>query len=130
MPKPKSESGPTYVLRVCDRFEAAHHLYAYRGRSEPVHGHSWKVEVVIETTKLNAEGYGFDFVKIKKALGKLVKPFHHADVNSIPPFDKLSPTTEHLARHFFEELCRRLPKAPISEVTVWEGPDCSATYRA
>ncbi len=56
MPKPKNETGPTYVLRVCDRFEAAHHLYAYRGRSEPVHGHSWKVEVVIETKKLNAEG--------------------------------------------------------------------------
>ncbi len=130
MPKTTTDSGgPTYVLRVRDHFEAAHHLYAYRGRPEPVHGHNWKVEVVLETTKLSTEGYGFDFMKVKRALTKLVKPFHHGDINSVAPFDELSPTTEHLAAYFFEAIKRRLPKAPITEVTVWEGPDCSATYR-
>ena len=130
MPKSTNASGPTYILRVRDHFEAAHHLYAYRGHAEPVHGHNWTVEVVIETTKLHADGYGFDFMRVKRALAKLVKPFHHNHVNSVAPFDELTPTTEHLAGFFFEELSRRLPKAPITEVTVWEGPDCSATYRA
>jgi len=129
MPKATKKTGPTYVLRVNDHFEAAHHLYAYRGRVEPVHGHNWKVEVVLETKELGNEGYGFDFMKVKRALARLVKPFHHGDINSVAPFDELSPTTEHLAAYFYDGLRQRLPRAPITEVTVWEGPDCSATYR-
>jgi len=119
----------TFVLRVRDRFEAAHHLRSYRGRPEPVHGHSWQVEVALVAHELDAEGMGFDFVEVRRALGELVRPFDHGDVNAVPPFDRLTPTTEHLARYFYEELGRRLPGAAIAEVTVWEGPDCSATFR-
>lgn len=124
----------TYVLRVCGRFEAAHHLTSYRGRPEPVHGHSWRVEVVLESRQLDDEGMAADFVEIKGALNDLVATFHHADINTVPPFDELTPTTEHLARWFFAELDTRTAearggRAKIAEVTVWEGPDCSATFR-
>ena len=37
-----------YTVRVEARFEAAHFLRAYRGISEPLHGHSYKVEADIE----------------------------------------------------------------------------------
>ena len=70
----------------------------------------------------------YDFVLVKTALDELCARFDHGDVNSVPPFDRRSPTTEHLARWFFEELRIRLPEAPFREVTVWEGPDCSASY--
>lgn len=125
---------PTYVLRVCDRFEAAHHLRSYQGRPEPVHGHSWRVEVVLESRELDGEGMAADFVKIKTALHDLVAPFHHADINTVPPFDELTPTTEHLARWLFTEIeartaAARGERARVAELTVWEGPDCSATYR-
>jgi hypothetical protein len=33
-----------YSVRVEARFEAAHYLREYRGISEPLHGHSYKVE--------------------------------------------------------------------------------------
>lgn len=116
-----------YTLRVRDRFEAAHHLTAYRGAPEPVHGHSWTVEAVLEADELDAEGMAFDFVEVKGALRRLVERFDHGDVNAVPPFDRESPTTEHLARWFHERLAEGL--AGVVEVTVWEGPDCSATYR-
>ena len=119
---------PTYVLRVRERFEAAHHLRSYRGAPEPVHGHSWQVEVVLRTNQLDDEGMGFDFIEIKAALGELAADFHHRDINATPPFDRLTPTTEHLARWFFSEMETRFPEAGVAEVTVWEGPDCSATY--
>jgi 6-pyruvoyltetrahydropterin/6-carboxytetrahydropterin synthase len=124
----------TWVLRVRERFEAAHHLRSYRGRPEPVHGHSWLVEVVLESRELDGEGMAVDFVGVKAALKDLVAPFHHADVNTVPPFDELSPTTEHLARWLCSELDERTAaarggRARIAEVTVWEGPDCAATYR-
>ena len=122
-------SDATYLLRVRERFEAAHHLRSYRGRPEPVHGHSWQVEVALVAHELDDEGMAFDFVAVRRALRDLVRPFDHNDINSVPPFDRETPTTEHLARWFHGELCRRLDGADVVEVTVWEGADCSATYR-
>jgi 6-pyruvoyltetrahydropterin/6-carboxytetrahydropterin synthase len=120
---------PSYLLRVRSRFEAAHHLTAYRGAVEPVHGHSWQVEAVLEAVALDAEGMAFDFVEVRRALLDLAARFDHRDINSVPPFDQVSPTTERIAAWFFDQLGGLLPSAPLAEVTVWEGPDCSATYR-
>lgn len=119
----------TYTLRVKDRFEASHWLRSYRGEPEQIHGHSWQVEVVLESDSLDDEGMGFDFVEIRRQLRSLASRFDHNDINSVPPFDTLSPTTEHLARWFCHEMQARIPDAGVAEVTVWEGPDCSATYR-
>lgn len=126
----REETAGRYTLRVVERFEAAHALRSYRGGPEPVHGHSWRVEAVLETAALDDEGMAFDFVEIKAALRALADRFHHRHINEVSPFDQLSPTTEHLARWFHGELARRLPAAPLAAVTVWEGPDCSATFRA
>lgn len=120
---------PSYVLRVAARFEAAHHLTSYKGAPEPNHGHSWRVEAVLAAPELDGEGMAFDFVEVKTALVELAARFDHGDVNAVPPFDRMSPTTERIAAWFYERLSERLPAAPLAEVTVWEGPDCSATYR-
>jgi 6-pyruvoyltetrahydropterin/6-carboxytetrahydropterin synthase len=119
----------SYRLRVIARFEAAHHLTSYRGAAEPVHGHSWRVEAVLETAGLDEEGMAYDFVAVQGALRELAARLDHRDVNTVPPFDRTSPTTERIAAWFFDGLAQRLPGAPLSEVTLWEGPDCSATYR-
>ena len=118
-----------YVLRVLEGFEAAHHLTSYKGRPEPSHGHSWRVEAVIEAAALDDEGMGFDFVEVRGALRELVGRFDHRDINTVEPFDRISPTTERLAAWFFERLAERLDAAALVEVTVWEGPAAAATYR-
>jgi 6-pyruvoyltetrahydropterin/6-carboxytetrahydropterin synthase len=118
-----------YELAVRVRFEAAHHLTSYRGRPEPSHGHSWQVEAVLGAAILDAEGMGFDFVVARRALGELAARLDHRDINTVPPFDATSPTTERLARWFYDELTGRLAGAALLAVTVWEGPDCRATYR-
>jgi 6-pyruvoyltetrahydropterin/6-carboxytetrahydropterin synthase len=120
---------PSYTLRVIARFEAAHHLTAYQGAPEPVHGHSWQVEAVLETAELGAEGMAWDFVEVQGALREIAARLDHRDVNTVPPFDRVSPTTERIAAWFFEELQSRLPGAPLAAVTLWEGPACSATFR-
>jgi 6-pyruvoyltetrahydropterin/6-carboxytetrahydropterin synthase len=120
---------PSYRLRVTGRFEAAHHLTSYKGAAEPSHGHSWRVEAALEAAELDGEGMAWDFVEVQGALRDLTARLDHRDVNTVPPFDRISPTTERIAAWFFDELSHRLPGAPLVEVTVWEGPDCSATYR-
>lgn len=126
-----TESSPSpsvrYVLHVRARFEAAHHLTAYQGAPETPHGHSWQVEVRLVAGRLGEEGMAVDFVEVREALTALLRPFDHGDLNAVPPFDRLSPTAEHLAAWLLGELRRRLPAAGVAAVTVWEGPDCSAT---
>jgi 6-pyruvoyltetrahydropterin/6-carboxytetrahydropterin synthase len=117
-----------WVLEVAGRFEAAHRLYSWHGREEPTHGHSWRVVARLASSRLDEEGMAFDFVAVRDALGALTARFDHRDINTVAPFDRESPTTERLARWFYEELARALPEAPFVAVTLFEGPDCSATF--
>ena len=119
---------PVYTVRARVRFEAAHRLLSYHGKPEVTHGHSWRVEAVVETTRLDAEGMAFDFVELRRALESLASKFDHSDINEVPPFDVVTPTTENLARWFFHGLRSLLPHAPLREIVLWEGPDCCATY--
>lgn len=118
-----------WTLEVAGRFEAAHRLHSWRGAPEPVHGHSWRVVVRLEADALDPEGMAFDFVAVRDALAERTRAVDHRDLNAIAPFDRESPTTERIARWFFEELAAALPEAPLVAVTLFEGPDASATYR-
>jgi 6-pyruvoyltetrahydropterin/6-carboxytetrahydropterin synthase len=118
-----------WTLEVASRFEAAHHLHSYRGAPEAVHGHSWRVVARLEAERVDAEGMAFDFVAVKRTLDGLAARLDHGDLNALPPFDRESPTTERIAAWFYDELARALPAAPLAATTVFEGPDCSATYR-
>lgn len=116
-----------YVLRVRACFDAEHHLVSYKGIPEASHGHRWQVEVRLVAETLDREGMAVDFVEVRHQLESLVRPFDQGDLNRQPPFDAVSPTAEHLAAWLLTELRARLPLAGIDAVTVWEGPDCSAT---
>ena len=45
-----------FELKVIGEFSAAHNLRGYLGKCEELHGHNWKVEVVITGRKLNKTG--------------------------------------------------------------------------
>lgn len=119
---------PRWTLEVAAAFEAAHRLHSWRGAPEPAHGHSWRVVARLETAELGGEGMAYDFVAVREALAAVTARLDHRDVNSVPPFDRESPTTERIARWFYEELAALLPDAPLAAVTVFEGPGASATY--
>jgi 6-pyruvoyltetrahydropterin/6-carboxytetrahydropterin synthase len=87
------------------------------------------VEAALAATELDAEGMAYDFVAVQGVLRELAARLDHRDINTVPPFDRASPTTERIAAWFFAGLTERLPDAPLVEITVWEGPDCSATFR-
>jgi 6-pyruvoyltetrahydropterin/6-carboxytetrahydropterin synthase len=119
---------PRWTLEVAATFEAAHRLYLWRGAPETAHGHSWRVVARLATDRLDGEGMAYDFVAVRDALAALAARLDHRDINAVPPFDAESPTTERIARWFFEELAAALPDAPLVAVTVFEGANCSATY--
>jgi 6-pyruvoyltetrahydropterin/6-carboxytetrahydropterin synthase len=43
----------SWVLRVRDKFQAAHFLKEYKGKCEKIHGHTFQVEVAIEIQELD-----------------------------------------------------------------------------
>lgn len=110
----------SWTLKVRDRFQAAHFLKEYKGKCEKVHGHTFQVEVEVETKEVDKTGVSIDFVKIKKKLSKILPD--HTLLNDVYDF---SPSAENLARHFFFELKKYFP---VKRVTVWESEDASATY--
>lgn len=110
----------SWKLRVRDTFQAAHFLKEYEGKCEKIHGHTFRVEAVVEVEELDRAGIGLDFTRIKAALVQVLPD--HTLLNDVYPFN---PSAENLARQFYGELKKSLP---IREVTVWESEDASATY--
>ena len=114
-----------FIVRVEHRFEAAHHLREYHGKPEPLHGHSWKVEVFIQSPKLDPDGMVVDYLVIKKTLTEIIAPFDHGYINDVPPFDVLNPSSENMAAYLFEKLNRIFTSshASLIKVILWEGPE-------
>jgi len=120
-----------YRVTVSARFEAAHNLIDYDGGPEPLHGHSYKVEAVLEAEELQRYDVAVDFVPAKKALEALAKELDYTYVNEHPAFRGRNTSAENLARHFAGRLESSgvLGRARVAEVTVQEGPDNRATFR-
>jgi 6-pyruvoyl-tetrahydropterin synthase len=48
---------------------------------------------------------------LQKKTEEVVSQFDHRDLNTTPPFDHaLNPTSENIARYFFDELKKHMPR--------------------
>ena len=120
-----------YRVTVSARFEAAHNLIDYEGGPEPLHGHSYLVEAVLESEKLQRYDVAVDFVAAKAALQTIAKELDYGYVNEHPAFAGRNTTAENIARFFCERLeaSGALGWGRVAEVVVWEGPENRASYR-
>lgn len=121
----------SYRITVTARFEAAHNLIDYEGGPEPLHGHSYRVEAVLESEKLQRYDLAVDFLAAKAALEKIAKELDYRYINEHPAFAGRNTTAENLALFFCERLetSGSLGWTRVAEVTIWEGPENRATYR-
>ena len=119
-----------YRLKVHSSFAAAHCLIHYQGECENLHGHNWKVEVVVTAKELDKAGLGVDFKILKTETNKLLKTLDHKYLNDLPPFAELSPSSENIARYLYHELTGILnnENIKVDMVTVWESDFASASY--
>jgi 6-pyruvoyltetrahydropterin/6-carboxytetrahydropterin synthase len=121
-----------YTVRVEARFESAHYLREYRGISEPLHGHSYKVEADLAGRGggVDSDAIAVDFVSAKRKLEQLAKKLDYACINDVPPFTEINPSAENIAEWFATELQAAVEDedAAVVAVTIWEGPVNSVTY--
>ncbi len=124
----------SFTVRVEARFEAAHYLREYRGITEPLHGHSYKVEAELAARGggVDNESIAVDFVSAKRKLEVLAKRLDYGCINDVPPFTSVNPSAENIAAWFHRELSAAVAdeSAVVTAVTVWEGPVNSVTFRA
>lgn len=119
-----------YELTVTSHFSGAHRLRYLHGKCEELHGHNWKIEVSVTSSKLNREGVVIDFTILKQKVEKVLKTLDHTFLNDLPYFSGEEPSSENIARYIFENLKRELKGLPatLKRVTAWESENASATY--
>ena len=127
------------IVRKLFKFEAAHRLPKHIGRCRGLHGHSYKVEVIIEAINNELkDGMVEDFSDVKLAVGSFIDLFDHSLIIAshdfigtddfltslnprwiLTPYD---PTAEMMAAHFFVEAGSRIntERVQVKSVRVWE----------
>ncbi len=121
-----------YELTVRTHFDAAHSLAGYPGECARLHGHTFKVDVVVEGELLNSIGIVYDFKDLKNSVNGILDRFDHRHINEIPPFDEIIPTAENLANYLYHELRKDgdfPPGVRIKQVNVWESESACISYR-
>ena len=139
-----------YTIQKEFRFEAAHRLsHSYEGKCANIHGHSYRVEVVLGSTILDDVGMVRDFSELQPFGTWLSKHFDHKLVLSqddplaihtlhdgVEGIDIAlmvgNPTAENMATLFASKLYDLLPvpdTVRVVAVHVWETVKCCGTWR-
>jgi len=148
------------MFRICKTLEIenGHMLARHPDACRFPHGHSRKVEIVIEATELDDNGMVCDFKIVKDAVGEFLNTFDHAlCMNTedpmyptlkaafgerVIPFENTEPTTEVLAKTFFDTIAKGLAdyaarsdtryrlraEVRLASVRVWETSSSWAEY--
>ena len=136
-----------YRLKTSAEFDSAHFLAGYNGKCANIHGRRWKIEVVVKSSELAADGEKrgmvVDFADFKKAVRTLAKSFDHvliyekgslkaATLAALNDEDfrlievDFRPTAENFAKHFYGIL--KAEGLPMESVVVYETPENCACY--
>lgn len=120
------EGTKMHELKVQMYFSAAHHLLNYDGACENQHGHNWLVEVYVTGRELDKSNILIDYKVLKKELKAILDYLDHQDINELPEFKGISPSSEVISKFIFEKMREKI--SLVSKVSVWETPTSCASY--
>jgi 6-pyruvoyltetrahydropterin/6-carboxytetrahydropterin synthase len=121
------------LLRKEFTFDAAHNLVRYHGKCEALHGHTYRLAVVLEGEP-DEEGMILDFTELSRIVKeRVVSRLDHAYINDILE----QPTAENIALWVWEQIEEDVrtqrgsrPACALSSVEVWETRTSCAILRA
>ena len=117
-----------YELSIKGDIASAHFLRGYEGKGKVLHGHTWKIEVVIESDQLDKIGMVADFAVVKKQLKDFLTIIDHVCLNDVDYFKEINPTTENIAKYIYTNFGKVVHPLKIKHVQVWESDLASVTY--
>ena len=108
-------------------FDAAHNLVDYHGKCERLHGHTYRLRIVLEGEP-DAEGMIMDFIELKAIVKeRILSQLDHSYINDIIT----QPSAENIALWIWGELEERVKRdnCELYEVHVWETADSRVILR-
>lgn len=119
-----------YEVKVARQFAAAHQLRNFRGKCEELHGHNWRIEVILTGEELNNAGLLIDFREVKEVTDGILEELDHSFLNELPQFKDENPSSENIAAYIFEKLSNRLNnnQIKVTKVIAWESDFACASY--
>jgi len=120
-----------YELSIATHFSAAHSLRGYPGDCARLHGHNWHVKLYVECETLDELGLGIDYKIMKTALKEALEPWDHYNLNDVPPFDRINPSSENVARELYHVMQKKLDddRVRVSRIEISETCTARVTYR-
>jgi 6-pyruvoyltetrahydropterin/6-carboxytetrahydropterin synthase len=119
-----------YEIKIESSFSGAHRLRDYNGQCENLHGHNWKVEVIVVSPDVGKDGMVLDFRELKEATRAVLETMDHRYLNEIPYFSERNPSSENIAKYIFDRVTDRLGerRVRVTKVTAWESDGACASY--
>lgn len=118
-----------FEMTIRGRFRASHQIPEKNGRIEAPHEHDWKVEVFVSAADLDSRGIIADFEDVQAALREVLAPIEGRLLNESAPFAGVIPSAEGIARWLAGRIAPLVPvRVSLCRVTVWERPDCGASF--
>ena len=119
-----------FEVSVSLAFSAARRLPGCPGDSRRLHGHNWRVVVLVRASELDVIGMVADFRTIKEETRKVIAELDHTLINDHPDFRDSDPSSEALARWIFKRLRPALDAGNhrLHAVEVWETDNSGARY--
>ncbi|MBQ7069337.1 MAG: 6-carboxytetrahydropterin synthase QueD [Synergistaceae bacterium] len=99
-------------------FDAAHNLVHYHGKCEKLHGHTYRLKVVVEGTP-DSEGMIIDFLEVSEIVKEnIISILDHSYLNEIIS----QPSAENIALWIWEKIEDKLKRdnCNLYEIHVWE----------
>jgi 6-pyruvoyltetrahydropterin/6-carboxytetrahydropterin synthase len=117
-----------YEIGVSAQFEAAHRLVGDFGPATRLHGHTYRLEVVVRGERLSAEGVLYDIGALREAVDAVAASLHYRDLAEVAGLEGVNTTAEALARHCWDALAGGLAAHGLSSllVRIWESPQVYA----
>jgi len=109
------------------KFDAAHNLISYKGKCERLHGHTYRLVVVLEGVP-DEEGMVMDFLELKNIVNeKVLSKLDHSYINDIIE----QPSAENIAVWVWRQLEESVKRenCRLYEVQVWETETSGVVYR-
>jgi len=117
-----------YEIGVTAQFEAAHRLKGDFGPATNMHGHTYRLDVVIRGDRLDRHETLYDIGKLRSAVDALATSLSYRDLADVPGLEGVNTTAEAVAHYCWQVLSRDLRGNGLTTllVRVWESPQVYA----
>ena len=117
-----------FEISISAQFEAAHRLVGDFGPATRLHGHTYKIEVMVRGRDLREDGTLYDLGALGTVVEDLAATLHYRDLDAIPELGGVNTTAEAMASYCWDRLAPPLQGLGLHSlaVRIWESPQAYA----